>query len=92
MANPPRANSDNLLTITLTQNGTPVTTATVTVTVVSPAGVTTLSAAGVPHIGGGVYQTDADPTVWPTEGTYSITWSANNGRQLTRVEPLAVSK
>jgi hypothetical protein len=90
-ANPPRALSDNVLTITLTQGGQPATTATVVVTVVTPGQVTTLTAQSVPHIGSGVYQYIAGPAVWPTDGTYTVTWNADNGRVLHRVEPVFVS-
>jgi len=92
MANPPRSLSDNALTLTLTQAGAAVTNATVTVTVVSPSGVTTLTSQAVPHIGSGVYQYIAVPAVWPIDGTYSVTWHADNGRIWHHVEPLVVSK
>lgn len=92
-ANPPRADSDNVLSITLTQNGAPVTTATVTVAVVDPTGATTLTTTGAPHVSNGLYQYTAAPAVWPNDGTYTLTWVAvAGGRTLTRVEPLVVSK
>jgi hypothetical protein len=91
MANAPRALSDNALTITITQNGVLVTNATVVVTVKTPTGVATLTTQAVPHIGNGVYQYVAGPSVWPTDGSYTVTWNANNGRILNRVESVIVS-
>lgn len=91
MASPLRVNSDNILTITVTQGGSPALTATVTVSVVSPTGVTTLASTNAPHVGNGVYQYVAGPAVWPIDGTYTVTWNANNGRQLQRKEPVVVS-
>lgn len=92
-SNPPRALSDNTLTLTLTQGGAAVTTAVTVVTVVSPAGVTTMSLQSVPHIGNGAYQYTAGPAVWPTDGTYTLTWNAvAGGRTWHHVEPLVVSK
>lgn len=91
-SNPPRALSDNLLSLTLTQAGQPVLTATVTVIVVSPSGTTTLASQSVPHVGGGIYQYVASPVVWPVDGTYTVTWDAVSGRTWHKVEPIFVSK
>lgn len=93
MANPPRALSDNILSITVTRAGVPATNATVVVSVVTPSGVTTLDEASVPHVAHGVYQYDAAPDVWPVDGTYTVTWHlTSDDKVLNRVEPVVVSR
>jgi len=81
---------DATISIYLEDAGEPLTSATVTVTVVGPTGTTIASAAAASHRGAGVYVYTVTASNLALEGTYAVTWTVTSPTNLVRKTAFSV--